>query len=339
MKETLSQQIPENGEMMPARRFTMPYKISCIQYQSFEDDFQQLAVGLVDGAIIIIDLILGIEKHFLEKHPTAITAMSFYNDKSLITGSVDGRVNISDLENMEKNKKKSNPVNLRFSKCQNCQDRKIPVSRIETSSDYAIGMVIDIEGNCRFYDLIRFKKMAKLKSNPQMDAKDGPSKFRMIQNSCLQMSQDAFLGVIQSSTIYRDYENVRTISVLSGDAPADPKAKAGKGTASPVDDAEEVPPEPVPHFSESMVLIDKKYSDEKDKITNIDDILQNISEGDFYIQKSNLAIFRYEDVIFSIFPHLSQMKRKGATTREIFFNNNPFKGSEKAGNPVDMPSD
>jgi hypothetical protein len=147
--------------------------------------------------------------------------------------------------------------------------------------------------------------MAKLKSNPQMDAKDGPSKFRMIQNSCLQMSQDAFLGVIQSSTIYRDYENVRTISMLSGDAPADPKAKAGKGTASPVDDVEEVPPEPVPHFSESMVLIDKKYSDEKDKITNIDDILQNISEGDFYIQKSNLAIFRYEDVIFSIFPHLS----------------------------------
>ena len=317
----------------------MPYKITCIQYQSFEDDFQQLAVGLVDGAIIIIDLILGIEKHFLEKHPAAITAMSFYNDKSLITGSVDGRVNISDLENMEKNKKKSNPVNLKFSKCQNCQDRKIPISRIETSSDYAIGMVIDIEGNCRFYDLIRFKKMAKLRSNPQMDTKDGPSKFRMIQNSCLQMSQDAFLGVIQSTTIYRDYENVRTISVLSGEPPADPKAKAGKGTASPVDDAEEVPPEPVPHFSESMVLIDKKYSDEKDKITNIDDIMQNISEGDFYIQKSNLAIFRYEDVIFSIFPHLSQMKRKGATTREIFFNNNPFKGSEKAGNPVDMPSD
>jgi hypothetical protein len=29
-----------------------------------------LAIGLVDGAIIIIDLILGIEKHFLEKHPT-----------------------------------------------------------------------------------------------------------------------------------------------------------------------------------------------------------------------------------------------------------------------------
>ena len=29
------------------------------------------------------------------------------------------------------------------------------------------------------------------------------------------------------------------------------------------------------------------------------------------------------------------MKRKGATTREIFYNNNPFK--EKITNPVDMP--
>jgi hypothetical protein len=29
-----------------------------------------LAVGLIDGAIIIIDLIIGIEKHFLEKHPS-----------------------------------------------------------------------------------------------------------------------------------------------------------------------------------------------------------------------------------------------------------------------------
>ena len=47
------------------------------------------------------------------------------------------------------------------------------------------------------------------------------------------------------------------------------------------------------------------YSDEKEKITNLDDIVQNIAEGDFYVQKSNLAIFRYEDVIFSIFPHLA----------------------------------
>lgn len=75
-----------------------------------------MAVGLVDGAIVIIDLILGIERHFLEKHPAAITSMSFFEDKALISGSVDGRVNIADLENLDK----KSATNLRFSMCQNC---------------------------------------------------------------------------------------------------------------------------------------------------------------------------------------------------------------------------
>jgi hypothetical protein len=57
---------------------------------------------LIDGGIVIIDLILGLEKHFLEKHPAKITTMAFYEDKSLISGSVDGRINISDLINLEK---------------------------------------------------------------------------------------------------------------------------------------------------------------------------------------------------------------------------------------------
>jgi hypothetical protein len=56
----------------------------------------------VDGAIIIIDLVLGVEKLFLEKHPTSITSMAFFENKSLISGSICGRVNISDLENLEK---------------------------------------------------------------------------------------------------------------------------------------------------------------------------------------------------------------------------------------------
>lgn len=80
----------------------MPYHISTVAYKSFDNDFQSIAIGLIDGAIIIIDLILGLEKYFLEKHPTQITSMAFYEDKCLISGSIDGRVNISDLINLEK---------------------------------------------------------------------------------------------------------------------------------------------------------------------------------------------------------------------------------------------
>jgi len=41
-------------------------------------------------------------------------------------------------------------------------DRKVPVARVAASNEFGIGMAIDIEGNCRFYDLLRFKKFAKV---------------------------------------------------------------------------------------------------------------------------------------------------------------------------------
>jgi len=55
-------------------------------------------VGLIDGAIIVIDLALGLEKYFVEKHPAAVTSIAFYEEKVLISGSIDGKVNLCDLE-------------------------------------------------------------------------------------------------------------------------------------------------------------------------------------------------------------------------------------------------
>ena len=86
----------------------MPYQITETQFKSFEDDYQVLAVGLVDGAIIIIDLILGVERLFLEKHPTAISTMAFFEDKALISGSICGRVNVSDLDFLTKEQTANN---------------------------------------------------------------------------------------------------------------------------------------------------------------------------------------------------------------------------------------
>jgi hypothetical protein len=61
-----------------------------------------------------------------------------------------------------------------------------------------------------------------------------------------------------------------------------------------------------------------------------------MEEAHFFIQKSNLAIFRFEDVIFSVFPHLAALKRKGASIIEIFKNNDPF--VSKSQNPIDIAS-
>jgi len=47
---------------------------------------------------VILDLILGIEKSFLEKHPGEITALAFWEDRVVISGSIDGRVNVVELD-------------------------------------------------------------------------------------------------------------------------------------------------------------------------------------------------------------------------------------------------
>jgi hypothetical protein len=102
---------------------------------------------------------------FLEKHPAEISALAFWEDKVLISGSIGGRVNLNDLED-ESESAKAN-------RCQNCQDRRIPVAKA-FASEYGIGVVVDIEGNCRFYDLIRFKKIAKLNS---LNTRDSEARF------------------------------------------------------------------------------------------------------------------------------------------------------------------
>lgn len=94
----------------------MPYKITCAKFKYFEDDFQHLALGLVDGAVVVLDLVLGLEKYFLEKHPAAISALAFYEDKVVVSGSIDGRVNVSDLFNMDE-KRGGKLKNLKFLKC------------------------------------------------------------------------------------------------------------------------------------------------------------------------------------------------------------------------------
>jgi WD40 repeat protein len=81
-----------------ARKFKVPYMITAMTVYSSDEEKQSLALGLVDGAILVIDLALGIEKYFVEKHPMAVTCLAFYEDNILISGSVDGRVNLCDLD-------------------------------------------------------------------------------------------------------------------------------------------------------------------------------------------------------------------------------------------------
>mmetsp|Transcript_5535 Transcript_5535/g.8690 ORF Transcript_5535/g.8690 Transcript_5535/m.8690 type:complete len:112 (+) Transcript_5535:2045-2380(+) len=61
-------------------------------------------------------------------------------------------------------------------------------------------------------------------------------------------------------------------------------------------------------------------------------ITDQLPEQQYFMQKSTLCIFRYEDVIFTLFQHLAQWKRR-ATTKETFQNNDPYTKSPQAQSP------
>jgi len=116
--------------------------------------------------------------------------MQFYEDRVLVSGSVDGRVNLCDLDSENQ---------TRIYQCQNLQDRKVPIAKIATS-DYGIATVLDIEGNCRLYDMIRLRKLCKISCKSLTNAKESTS-WRMMPYATMISVHDAFLGVIQTPEI------------------------------------------------------------------------------------------------------------------------------------------
>lgn len=66
------------------------------------------------------------------------------------------------------------------------------------------------------------------------------------------------------------------------------------------------------------------YSDDAEKLKSVKEIQYDLKDHVFYIQKSSLSIFRFEDVMFTVFPHLATFKRKFSNSKEIFIKNDPF---------------
>jgi len=252
-------------------------------------------------------LALGIEKNFVEKHPATVTNLAFYEDKVLISGSVDGRVNLIDLD----------AVGSKAYKCQNVQDRKIPIGKIVTS-DYGIGAVVDIEGNCRFYDLIRLRKMSKISC--KTGSVKGDPTWRMFPDPAICSNSEALLGVIQGS-------NSGSI-VFEKSKPDEPEAAAkpskdAKG-AMVTPDIDITDPRDIDYLTEKDLLVPRRYSDNKESLRTLDQISRETSELPFILQKSSICIYRFEDVIFGIYPHLAAYRRRGTSSKEVFHQIDPM---------------
>ena len=66
------------------------------------------------------------------------------------------------------------------------------------------------------------------------------------------------------------------------------------------------------------MLVPRKYSDIKENLRTLTQISQASAEIPFVLQKSSICIYRFEDVVFAIYPHLAAHRRRGTSSKEVF---------------------
>lgn len=77
-------------------------------------------------------------------------------------------------------------------------------------------------------------------------------------------------------------------------------------------------------YSESQILVAGEYSDEKEKLLSLSNILHQAPEEQFILQKGALNIYRFEEVIFGVYPHLAVHRRRGTSGKDVFQNYDPM---------------
>ena len=73
------------------------------------------------------------------------------------------------------------------------------------SSEYGIAAAVDIEGNCRFYDMVRQRKIAKVSSLNQRESEarfvENKCKWRLLPNVTYEVTSESFLAVTQTPDV------------------------------------------------------------------------------------------------------------------------------------------
>ena len=117
------------------------------------------------------------------------------------------------------------------------------------SSEYGIAAAVDIEGNCRFYDLVRQRKIAKVSSLSQRESEarfiENKCKWRLLPNVTFEVTSESFLAVTQTPDVPH-------------------------------------PPEGATVMSEREVFIHKKFTDVKENLKSLNQIAFESAEAPFY---------------------------------------------------------
>ena len=114
------------------------------------------------------------------------------------------------------------------------------------------------------------------------DVKMGPATYRLLMDKCMGLSQEAFVSIVHSNDIAIESIEVRTENekAILGSG-AEGVAKDNKNGA--VAEDEPVPFEPHPHTWENQILVPGEYSDVKEKLKAMEDIVYDSLESNYYI--------------------------------------------------------
>ena len=193
------------------------------------------------------------------------------------------------------------------------QDRKIPVSKIVTS-EYGVAVAVDIEGNCRVYDMIRLRKLCKISCRSIMQGSKQQTSWRMLPQAALISVSDAFMGSIQTPEV----------------APLQTDLEESVGSVGSEG-------EPALFIqAERDIVVKDMYVDAPENLLSLDQIAQDAKESCFAVQKSQIYIYRLEDVIFALFPHLAAYRKRGTSSKEVFSQHDPFGARNVFGKVADF---
>lgn len=323
-KEKQPEENQEHGERKPSLVFKTLFDIESSEYLDYDENAQLLAVGMVNGGTIVYDICVGFEKWVLECHGGPVSSISFYKDVSIITGSNYGSVYINSLE------ERGDDETLKFNQS-NCMDENIPVAKV-LATDYGIGLALDVRGNVRLYDMIRHKKIAKVQDRkPKEDISlklldtEMKSAFRIFPRVCMGANNDQIIIVDNTEEFSPPNEDDQPKEEVKEE---DPKKK-GK---APAEGEPEIQKEPEEEkiITDFDILKNNSYEYDSNQIRQtMKPSSKLISEMDektyFLISKSSICIYRLEDLVFSIYPHLAGIKRKGINTKEVFTRDDPDK--------------
>eukprot|EP00742_Colponemidia_sp_Colp-10_P004834 GILJ01005161.1.p1 GENE.GILJ01005161.1~~GILJ01005161.1.p1 ORF type:complete len:926 (+),score=185.38 GILJ01005161.1:131-2908(+) len=266
---------------IPSQSWTFPFNVTC---SCLSENTSLLGLGLSDGTVLLWDNLLGIQRLALDRHKQAVKSVSFYREKYLFSGGMDGFVHIYDLTTGALLYRRMATV------------YSTPVRLVHCATDLPLGLVLDDMGEARVFDLKHGKKLCKLGANMQRETL---FKWMWKYNNMngVEQTQGQQIAIVAEITDHP----------VTSESPMNRFTMQSQFTNS-VDDLRKVRA-----FSEAQHSIREEAEDQEDEL--------GVGENGGREPTCRIVLFRYQDLLCSAFPALANRSRnlyEDETTKNLF---------------------